>query len=239
MTEAKYDFLSLNPIGILFGKPVVKNIGYDVIYEHKNSGFPFELRQYGERYAVEIRYTGSDDSAFIDLARYLGLLSVPQNVEQEPLPFQAPVMFLNRNKGTSALVEEDGDGWKKLRLMLPPKYNSLDKIPTPTNPRIQVRRLDPCVGAAYKYSGNYSVKRSSDRAVNLAEELQAEGIEVPTQYAVENYQFWAYNPPYTPSFFRRNEIWLELEPEQVAPLVSRFYNLRQSDNVGPAPRSRL
>ena len=37
------------------------------------------------------------------------------------------------------------------------------------------------------------------------------------------YEFWGYNPPFTLPMFRRNEIWIQLDTDQVDYLINKFW----------------
>ena len=45
-------------------------------------------------------------------------------------------------------------------------------------------------------------------AVGLGKQLEKDGINMPD--ALEKFQFWGYNPPFTIPYFRRNEVWIPL-----------------------------
>ena len=102
-----------------------------------------------------------------------------------------------------------------MQFFLPSKYDSLDKIPTPTNPDVAIAEVPPAVGAVHRYSGTFSETKSRKKAKALVEALNADGAEVDTDKAMKTYQFWGYNPPFTIPIFRRNEVWIELSEEQV------------------------
>ena len=102
-----------------------------------------------------------------------------------------------------------------MQFFLPSKYDSLDKIPTPTNPDVTIAEVPPAMGAVHRYSGTFSETKSRKNAKALVEALNADGAEVDVDKAMKEYQFWGYNPPFTIPIFRRNEVWIELSEEQV------------------------
>ena len=205
---------------------------------------PYEIRQYGTRFAIETAFedstgdnTGKEEtrSPFMKLAGYIGVMSDPQNESKEGIVMTAPVAMQRgsdaneKNKGEKiamtapVAMHRDGNddnnkssgGTKKMQFFLPSKYDSLDKIPTPTNPDVTIAEVPPALGAVHRYSGTFSETKSRKKAQALVEALQADGAEVDTDKAMREYQFWGYNPPFTIPIFRRNEVWIELSQEQV------------------------
>ena len=212
---------------------------------------PYEIRRYGTRFAIEAAFedssgdnTGRDEtrSPFMKLAGYIGVMSDPQNEGKEGMAMTAPVAMQRGGSGDDedkkrgekiamtapvAMHRDGGDdddnkgGTKKMQFFLPSKYDSMDKIPTPTNPDVAIAEVPPAVGAVHRYSGTFSETKSRKKAQALVEALNADGADVDMDKAMKEYQFWGYNPPFTIPVFRRNEVWVELSEEQVEMLQKK------------------
>ena len=88
---------------------------------------------------------------------------------------------------------------------MPSKY-TLDTLPRPRNKQVQIRELPAKRYAVMRFSGAPSETKVQARMQALAAAVASEGLSLagtPATYA-------RYDPPWTPSFMRRNEIFLEL-----------------------------
>ena len=107
-------------------------------------------------------------------------------------------------------------GGKKMKFFLPAEYDTLEKIPKPTNPDVKILEVPPAVGIVHRYSGSLTEKLHDEKALALSAQLREDGVDRMTEgYVLQHYQFWGYNPPFTLPMFRRNEVWLELTREEV------------------------
>jgi hypothetical protein len=215
-------------MGSVFGKSSVAEPAFEVLYKHGNT-FEYELRRYGERFAAQASYKGSDDSPFSILAKYIGVFGTPENDGQQAMAMTAPVVIDSSRKQPTAIAMtapvirgENAVGEKTMQFMLPAEYDRLSKIPKPTNPDVHIKEIPPQVGAVHQYSGSFSESHAQEMAKDLAIQLQNDGVEITTEYVLEHYQFWGYNPPFTLPFLRRNEVWVELSKGQVETLVKGF-----------------
>lgn len=210
---------------MVFGKQTVSEPAFKVLYKQSKS-FEYEIRQYGERYAAEATYKGTGDSPFSTLARYIGVFGSPENESQEAIAMTAPVAIQSKATAIAmtapVVTSEDMAGHKTMQFMLPTEYDSLKKIPRPTNPAVHIKEIPPQVGAVHRYSGTFSDSKAREMATELATQLQNDGVDVSVEYVLENFQFWGFNPPFTIPMLRRNEIWVELPAGQVETLVNGF-----------------
>jgi hypothetical protein len=91
------------------------------------------------------------------------------------------------------------------------------------NPAVYIEDIPPQVGAVHRYHGSMNDDYNREMAAELmAAQLLEVGVEfVSDDYVLENFQFWGYNPPFTLPMFRRNEVWVELTPEQVEEFMNK------------------
>ena len=139
----------------------------------------------------------------------------------EKIAMTAPVA-MHREGDTSEAGAAAATGHRKMRFFLPSQYDSLAAIPAPTDPGVTVRTVPPAVGAVHRYSGTFSEGTARGRARALVETLLKDGAEVDINVALNGYEFWGYNPPFTIPALRRNEVWVELSEEQAEKLTKMY-----------------
>lgn len=220
-------------MGSVFGKESVAEPAFQILLKRAGSSTKttYDIRKYGERFAAEVAYTkkGDTGSPFRALARYIGVFGKPENEGERPISMTAPVV-MEGGGGTPiamtapVMMENNNDnGNKKMKFVLPAEYDDISKIPKPTNSAVQISRIPPQIGVVHRFSG--SMKEDSNRQVasSLADQLVADGVEgISKDYVLQHYQFWGYNPPFCLPMFRRNEVWLELSQSQVDHLLNNF-----------------
>mmetsp|Transcript_29463 Transcript_29463/g.80963 ORF Transcript_29463/g.80963 Transcript_29463/m.80963 type:complete len:238 (+) Transcript_29463:98-811(+) len=228
-------------MGVVFGKQTVAEPAYEVISKQLSSSLvPYEIRRYSTRFAAETAYAATPSSATAEnedntpfrlLAQYIGVFGTPANEGQHAISMTAPVMKKEAATGepvkiamTAPVIKEqpqDADEKKTMAFVLPAEYDSLAKIPKPTDGRVHIKEIPPQTGVVHRYSGSYSDDISREKALALAQQLREDGlVEMSDELVLQQYQFWGYNPPFTIPYFRRNEIWVELSQEQVNLLVN-------------------
>ena len=219
-------------MGIVFGKVTVAEPAFEILLERtsyaRNVKTSYEIRKYGERFAAEVAYDDSDDTGtpFKALASYIGVFGKPQNEGGESMSMTAPVVI---EGGTPiamtapVVMENSGNSEKTMKFVLPAEYDDMSKIPKPTNPAVHIEEIPPQVGVVHRFSGSLSDDKNQQMAKALADQLMADGVEgMSENFALEPFQFWGYNPPFTIPMLRRNEVWLELTEEQVDHLLNQF-----------------
>jgi hypothetical protein len=227
-------------MGSVFGKESVKEPPHEILLSRNNAKTSYELRKYGQRFAATITYKntgdGSENSPFGALAKYIGVFGSPQNDGSQSIAMTAPVVMENSNNTkegvqiamTAPVVmgrsgATAGDNNKKMMFMLPEEYDTMDKIPKPTNPLVHIEEIPSNSGVVHVYNGRWGEAGNARIAKNLADQLIEDGVPGMTEeYVMQNWQFWGYNPPFTIPYFRRNEVWVQLKDEQSDYLVKKF-----------------
>ncbi|MDQ2780428.1 MAG: heme-binding protein, partial [Pseudomonadota bacterium] len=92
-----------------------------------------------------------------------------------------------------------------------PKDVTLDSAPEPIDPKVQLREVPGSRVAVIRYSGFWSQANYDEHLNKLERALQSAHIDWTGEPTLSRY-----NPPFTPWFMRRNEIWLAL-PERLPP----------------------
>lgn len=220
-------------MGSVFGKETVLEPAFKTLLERPlPAQTSYQIREYGTRFVAEVDYAGGDKntgSPFRALAKYIGVFGEAQNEGTESMAMTAPVAM--ERKGTPmamtapVAMEKNADssaGGKRMKFFLPAEYDSLEKIPKPTNPAVKIAEIPPQMGVVHRYSGSLTEELHDEKARALSAQLREDGLEVTDEQALERYQFWGYNPPFTIPMFRRNEVWLELTAEEVGILRKKF-----------------
>ena len=185
---------------------------YDLLKKYDE----FEVRRYPAILVAETEVTGNftevGNQAFRILAAFIG----GDNSRKAEIAMTAPVTqsMVESGKGeeiamTAPVLQEsahtDGGNSYILAFVMPPQY-SLENLPVPRDPRVQIRQIPERTMAVRRYSGSWDEKKYADQEKLLLEAVRKMGF-VPTGNPV----FARYNPPFMPSFFRRNEVLIELE----------------------------
>jgi hypothetical protein len=188
---------------------------YEVVKKYEN----FELRQYDSYIVAEMEVKSGFDqaaySAFQTLFEYID----GNNVKQESIPMTAPVnQQPSDGEGekipmTAPVNQVPVDGTASDSYMLSfvmPSYYTMETVPQPKDPRVQIREVPGKLMAVREYSGFWSERNYSKNEKTLFESLDREGIE-----ATGTPVYARYNPPFTLWFERRNEVMIEVFPESV------------------------
>ena len=83
---------------------------------------------------------------------------------------------------------------------MPSKYN-LESLPTPNNKNVKLIEVPKQKVAVLTFSWYYSEKRLENKKLELKKILEKDG------YIAKEFRFAGYNPPFTPPFMIKNEIW--------------------------------
>ena len=181
---------------------VVENIG-DV-----------EIRQYDPYLVAQTQVDGNLESAgnagFRILAKYI----FGANRADRKIAMTAPV---TQEKATSTKIsmttpvtQEKTGAQYTIRFMMPSKYTR-QTLPEPSDARIRIEEMPARRLAAIRYSGRWTKENYDEQLSRLRETLRAHGYDAVGE------PIWArYNPPFMPSFLRRNEILTAFRPSSGA-----------------------
>lgn len=166
-----------------------------------------ELRQYAPYVVAEVvlRSTAEEagNQAFPILAGYI----FGKNKGERKLAMTAPVTQSAvpvRLEMTAPVTQAAVAGGMRVQFVLP-KGVTLATAPEPLDPRVQLREVPASQWAAIRYSGTWSQANYDEHLALLIAALAAAGVATQGEPVLARY-----NPPITPWFLRRNEIWLAL-----------------------------
>lgn len=232
-------------MGTVFGKTGVAEPSFEKMLTRSTVSLPYEIRQYGVRYAIETEYNsvgGGQGGGFRALAGYIGVGTAPQNEGSvamamtapvvtenvgEKIAMTAPVVTSGAKKGESismtAPVVTSGDKqMKKMQFILPEKYDDMSKIPKPTNPNVIVKELPAETGAVHTFNGSMNDSKEKSKVTEFAKQLKNDGVDMSEEEVLSKYDLWQFHPPFTLGPLRKNEIWVPLTAQQVNELLRKF-----------------
>lgn len=169
----------------------------------------FELRRYADaivaRTTTEGNYKEAGNAAFRRLGGYI----FGDNVPREEIAMTTPV-FQEVAEGeeiamtTPVFQEAEGDTWVQTFVL--PREWSLDSLPQPNDPNVELERLPGGTFAVVRYSGFISKDSIEAEAERLRTWIAEQGWT-----ATGELRSAAYDPPWTLPFLRRNEVQIPVE----------------------------
>ena len=176
-----------------------------------------ELRRYAGYAVAEVTVPGPADSAgntaFPILAGYIFGKNKGErkfaifggNRGARQLAMTAPVTQAPQKLAMTAPVTQTAAGDNHVVQFVLPKGVTAETAPVPNDARVRLRDVPPRRLVAVRFSGfwneaNYAEHLAKLTAAGRTAGLQAAGDPVLSRY----------NPPITPWFLRRNEIWIDL-----------------------------
>ncbi len=181
----------------------VETLSYTVL----NSDKEYEIRQLPKHIIAETTVSGNFDEASSEAFNILAGYIFGDNQKKQSISMTSPVIENETEKiaMTVPVVEQDaGSNQKVFSFVMPAEY-SLDTLPEPLDARVVIKQVESKKIAVLTFSGFYSEKKIEAKKELLKEYLTRDGLD----YSAVS---WAgYNPPWTPPFMRRLEIWAELK----------------------------
>ena len=166
-----------------------------------------ELRQYAPYVVAEVVLNATaaeaGSQAFPILAGYI----FGKNKGEKKLAMTAPVTQTAapvRLDMTAPVTQAAVAGGTLVQFVLP-KGVTLATAPEPIDPRVQLRLVPAGNWAVIKYSGTWSQANYQEHLDQLKAALETARVTTQGEPVLARY-----NPPFTPWFMRRNEIWLAL-----------------------------
>lgn len=168
----------------------------------------FQVRQYEPHVVAETRVTGdlegAGSKAFGRLFKYIS----GNNTQRQKVEMTAPVSQEaagEKIEMTSPVGQQRDNGQWAVSFMMPSSY-SLQTLPEPNDPEVNLRQVPGRHMAAVRYSGFWSEKRYRRNLDKLRSWMAKQDLKPVGE------PIWArYNPPFMPWFLRRNEILVPVE----------------------------
>jgi hypothetical protein len=188
-------------MGMVFGRISEEMPRYAVVHKGAN----FQIRRYEPSIAVMTEFSkgwgsSSDGSPFGALARYIGVFSTPENMQErikqpEPIAMTAPV-----------LIDPVKDRHTMMFLLPASKYQSVEEAPKPSNANVRLERLPERLCAVRTFSGNLRAERAREQLGYLLTDLKGSGWVAKEVSGQVEWQAAGYNPPFTIPWLKTNEV---------------------------------
>jgi len=143
-----------------------------------------ELRDYPALVVAETPMHGADNS-FMRLFHFIS----GENAAKQKIAMTTPVFMSNADRTNATMA------------FVMPVKSTADKLPQPTESGVTLREIPGGEFAVLRFSGGRSMKTATNAVAQLKSWLAQEKIS-PVGEPVFAY----FDPPWTPSFLRRNEI---------------------------------
>ena len=168
----------------------------------------FELREYAPQVVAEVVVPGPADEAGNRGFRLLAAYIFGKNKGDRRIAMTAPVTQAAepaKIRMTAPVSQAEAEGGYVVRFMMPSEY-TLDTLPEPLDPEVKLREVPAARYAVIRYSGTWSERNYREHLERLQRGAEAAGLRAAGS------PVWSrYDPPWTPWFMRRNEIWLPVE----------------------------
>lgn len=172
---------------------------------------PVQIRQYGPRLAASAIVPGNEVAArsagFRRLAGYIfgantGAASISMTapvVESRSAPAKIPM--------TAPVAQsQSADGAWTITFYMPQNY-TLQTLPKPSHPGIEIHQIPAAVDAVYRFSGIPGIAAVDNARSLLLRTLAGSAWEITGDPVT-----WFYDPPWTLPWFRRNEVAVAVAP---------------------------
>ena len=164
-----------------------------------------ELRQYAPYVVAEVTVDGPADeagnTAFPILAGYI----FGKNQGERKLEMTAPVTQSAapvKMAMTAPVTQAATPSGYVVQFVLP-RDVTLETAPVPLDARVKLRQVPASRVAVIRYSGRWTQANYDEQLTKLQTTLRDAGVTWSGEPVLSRY-----NPPITPWFLRRNEIWL-------------------------------
>lgn len=169
----------------------------------------YEIRDYDPLILATATISGTRDEATNEGFRIIADYIFGNNVVREPIAMTTPVTSKNSEPiaMTSPVTskEEEKNNLYTIAFVMPSKY-TMETLPKPLNSAVKIEEMAKKTYAVLTFSGYVWDKKVESKKRELLTALEKDGVKTADSYILSQY-----NPPWTPWFMRRNEIWMELK----------------------------
>ena len=176
----------------------------------------FELRRYDEQLVAQTWISGDQDTAsregFKVLADYIFGNNTAATGGSSKISMTAPVTMQSGSSDESQKIamtapvnmQQEGGKWR-VQFTMPSQY-SMQTLPKPNNPNIEIVEVPAQTYGVIKFSGLAGTEKVAAKTTELQSWMQSQKLTMTGTPELARY-----NPPWTLPFMRRNEIMIAYE----------------------------
>lgn len=208
-------------MGIVFGMTGTKEPPFTIISNPPN----YQIRDYAPYLIAEVpQVPGKENESFSILAKYIGVFGKPENGAQQSMAMTSPVITAAPKK--LAMTSPVLNGRDTMSFVLPFNFKKVSELPVPNDSRVVLRAVPRRILAVTAFSGWYSAVEGEKHFAKLRAWLASDQLIPETGREDSEGPDWSvaqYHPPFTLPFFRRNEIWIELDEknQKIREMISK------------------
>ena len=171
----------------------------------------FEVRRYQACVFADVTVTASFESAgSLGFRPLIGYIS-GNNEPNKKIAMTSPVIQESKSENstikiamTPPVIQESSNDLQVVSFVMPAGM-TLDDLPLPTNSKVTLRQMPEQLIAASRFTGRWTKSAYERQLAQFRQQLDQNGMtEIsPPRYA-------RFDPPWTPSFLRRNEIQIPI-----------------------------
>ena len=171
---------------------------------------PFEIRSYAPMIVAEVQVEGDLDEASSQGFRLIAAYIFGQNQVSEKIAMTAPVTVEDQSVKSAKIamtapvgIESKAGKWT-VSFVMPTEY-TMESIPKPMSPQVQLRQIPAVKKAVISFSGFYNSQKVAEKTLELEQWMKSRNLQ-----SIGSPNFARYNPPWTLPFMRRNEVMITL-----------------------------
>ncbi len=195
----------------------IKKPDYSVLEERQG----YEVRSYQPYITARVEVSGTYNDALNEGFRILADYIFGNNTKQASIAMTAPVtegqsqkmamtapVVVNESEEiemTAPVIESQDEGKKVISFVMPFEY-TLETLPKPNDPRVEIVVQEARKVAVLRFSWFRGEGRIVEKKRELLSLLERDGVDIKGRP-----EYAGYNAPFTAPWLNRNEIMVEIE----------------------------
>lgn len=186
----------------------VERLKYTVLDDSKE----YEIRSVEDHIVAQVTVSGDYNQAsnegFMKVADYI----FGNNTSSDSVAMTTPVINSEEASEKVAMTTpvintEDADSKNQVIAFVMPSSYTMETLPVPNNDEVTLREVEGETLAVLQFSWWATAQRVEKKKQELLSYLDRDGLSYSTIQSAR------YNPPWTPPFMLRNEVWAVLTKE--------------------------